>query len=135
MYTKFLKESYNQSAIKHKSGLLNLGAESRDLSNDYSILRFVMGTFYQYQAARNAGGLRALFEVSRRKPNLKTGYKSARAVKVASVFPAHGQVRASNDLQKQGVYVSPSGVRSIWLLHDLPSTKQRLTALEKMSAD
>jgi hypothetical protein len=29
-------------------------------------------------------------------------------------FPAHGQVRVSNELRKTGVFVSPSGVRSIW---------------------
>ena len=28
----------------------------------------------------------------------------------------HGQVRVSNELRKRGVFVSPSGVRSIWLL-------------------
>ena len=28
-------------------------------------------TFYRYQAAREAGGVEALFDVSRRKPNLK----------------------------------------------------------------
>ena len=50
-------------------------------------------------------------------------------------FPAHGQVRASNELRKQGVFVSPSGVRSVWLRHNLASMKQRLTALEKKSAE
>lgn len=29
--------------------------------------------------------------------------------------PAFGQLRVSNELKKQGVIVSPSGVRSIWL--------------------
>ena len=50
-------------------------------------------------------------------------------------FPAHGQVRVSNELRKKGIFVSPSGVRSIWLRHDLACMKQRLTALEKKSAE
>ena len=36
-------------------------------------------------------------------------------VAYAVEYPAHGQVRVSNELRKRGVFVSPSGVRSIWL--------------------
>jgi hypothetical protein len=43
-------------------------------------------------------------------------------------YPAHGQVRVSNELRKVGVFVSPSGVRSIWFRHTLQSRKLRLKA-------
>lgn len=33
------------------------------------------------------------------------------------------------------IFVSPSGVRSIWLRNDLASSKQRLAALEKLVAE
>ncbi|ALG51926.1 Mobile element protein [Vibrio parahaemolyticus] len=46
-------------------------------------------------------------------------------------FPAHGQVRTSNELRKLGVFISPSGVCSIWLRNDLENFKKRLIALEK----
>ena len=45
-------------------------------------------------------------------------------------YPAHGQHRTSNELRKQGVFVSGSGVRSVWLRHDLENFKKRLKALE-----
>lgn len=45
-------------------------------------------------------------------------------------FPAYGQARTSNEPNKQEVYVSRSGVRSIWLQHDLANFKLRLKALE-----
>ena len=44
--------------------------------------------------------------------------------------PAHGKVRVSNELRKKGVFVSPSGVRSIWLRHKLHGRKLPLKALE-----
>ena len=35
----------------------------------------------------------------------------------------------------RGIFVSPSGARSIWLRHHLESFKKRLSALEKKSAE
>lgn len=43
---------------------------------------------------------------------------------------AYGQLRVSNKLKKQGIIISPGGVRCIWPRHDLNNIKQRLHALE-----
>jgi len=56
-------------------------------------------------------------------------------VNFAVEFPAYGQVRTSNELRKQGVFVSASGVRSIWLRHNLENFKLRLKALETKVAE
>lgn len=130
--------SFNQNVIKHKTGLLNLAAELGNISRACKIMGFSRDTFYRYQAARDAGGVEALFEVSRRKPNLKNRVDEMTEQAVcefALAFPAHGQLRASNELRKKGIFVSPSAVRSIWLRNGLASMKQRLSALERKSAE
>jgi transposase InsO family protein len=95
---------------------------------------FSRDTFYRYQSAVEAGGVEALIDANRKKPNLRNRVDSAIEDAVAAFAleqPAYGQVRVSNELRKRGIFVSPSGVRSIWLRRDLESFKKRLTALER----
>jgi transposase InsO family protein len=128
---------FNENVIKHKTGLLNLAAELGNISQACKIMGFSRDTFYRYHSAKESGGLEALFDVSRRKPNLKNRVNETTeqaVVEYAISFPAYGQLRASNELRKQGIFVSPSGVRSIWLRHKLASMKQRLKVLEEKSA-
>lgn len=90
--------------------------------------------FYRYQEAVEAGGIEALIDKNRRKPNPKNRTDEATEaamVAFAVKFPAYGQVRASNELRKCGVFASPSGVRCVWLRHALGTFKQRLAALER----
>jgi len=88
--------------------------------------------------AVDSGGVEALIDQSRRKPNLKNRVDPQvedAVVSYAVAQPAHGQTRASNELRKQGVFVSPAGVRRIWLRHDLACFAHRLKALESKVAE
>jgi transposase len=94
-------------------------------------------TFYRYKQAVEEGGVDALLNKSRRKASPKNRVDEAveeAVVAYAVEMPAHGQVRVRNELRKQGIFVSPTGVRSIWLRHDLSSFKKRLKALEEKVA-
>ena len=90
-------------------------------------------TFYRYKSAVEDGGVEALFERTRRKPNLPNRVDQTTedaVIKSATDFPAYGQARTSNELRKLSVFVSPSGVRLIRPRHDLANFKARLKALE-----
>ena len=128
----------NEKIIKHKVGLLNLAEELGNVSKACKIMGLSRDTFYRYQNAVEEGGIEALFERTRRKPNTKNRVdEQTEAAVVAHALeqPAHGQARTSNELRKQGVFVSGSGVRSIWLRHQLENFKLRLKALEAKVAE
>jgi hypothetical protein len=124
--------------IKHKTGLLNLAEELGNVSKACQVMGYSRDTFYRYKSAVEDGGVEALFERTRRKPNLSNRVDDATeqaVIKSATDFPAYGQARTSKELRKLGVFVSPSGVRSIWLRYDLANFKARLKALEAKVAE
>ncbi len=98
-------------------------------------------TFYRYKAAHDEGGIEALLDANRRKPNIKNRVEQYIEEAVCAYTieqPAHGQARASNELsnsvRKREIFISAGGVRSIWLRHGLACFKDRLKALEEKSA-
>src|ERR1051325_2249908 len=105
-------EHSNARIIRNKLGLLNLAQELNNVSRACKIMGLSRDTFYRYQAAVEQGGVEALVDKSRRKPNPKNRIDEvteAAVVAFAVEFPAYGQVRASNELRKRGVFISQEG--------------------------
>jgi len=123
----------NERIIKNKLGLLRLAEELGNVSKACSVMGYSRDTFYRYKAAVEEGGVDALLDKTRRKPNIRNRTDEATegaVVAFATDYPAYGQVRVSNELRKQAIFVSASGVHSIWLRNKLQSRKLRLKAQE-----
>lgn len=127
-----------QKIIKNKIGLLTLAEELGNVSKACKVMGFSRDTFYRYQELVAEGGIENLIEKTRRKPNFKNRIDEKTEEAVVSFAieqPAFGQVRASNELRKRGVFISPAGVRCVWIRHQLEHFRKRLMALEKKTSE
>ncbi len=127
-----------EKVIKNKLGLIKLAEQLGNVSQACKIMGFSRDSFYRFKDLYDEQGSEGLRELSRRKPNHKNRVDQTvedAVVKIATDNPALGQLRVSNELKLKGIFVSPGGVRSIWLRHDLETFKKRLKLLEKKSAE
>ena len=126
-----------EKIIKNKMGLIRLAEQLGNVSQACKVIGYSRDSFYRFKELYDEQGEEGLRELSRSKPNPKNRVDPAIEEAVLSIAlenPALGQLRVSNTLKQEGIFVSPGGVRSIWLRHGLETFKKRLKALEEKAA-
>jgi transposase InsO family protein len=126
-------------STRRKLSLLKLAEELQNVSKACQIMGYHRDTFYEVRRAFQVGGVAALVEARRGAraphPNRVSAEIEARILDYALQYPTHGAQRVANELRLQDVNVSASGVRGVWLRHDLETRTKRLLRLERTAQD
>ena len=128
-----------QYIIGRKVNILELGEKLGNISEACRKLGVSRQHFYDIKSTLEEVGIEGLINKSNQNPRLKNRVSEAIEKKILDYsleFPTQGQVRVSNELLKHhATEVSPTGVRGVWLRHELQTKALRLKRLEKWSAE
>ena len=121
--------------VRRKLSLLQLAEELGNVSKACAIMGFHRDSFYEIRRAFQVGGVAGLVEQRRGPrgphPNRVAPEIEEKILAYALDRPTHGAQRVANELRLQGSNVSASGVRGVWLRHDLETRTRRLLRLEQ----
>ena len=124
--------SAKKNEIRSKLALLQLATELGSISKACGIMGYSRDSYYRFKKQYETAGERGLKNLSRRKPALKNRVSQAvedQVIEIALDYPNYGQAKVAELLTARGCAISASGVRTIWVRHNLETKKNRLLAL------
>ena len=127
-----------QYIINRKLNIFELSEQLGNISEACRRLGVSRSHYYDIKSALQEEGVSGLLEKARNKPRIGNRVSieiEERVLSYSLENPMHGQTRTANELKIEGVIVSPGGIRSIWLRHNLEKRALRLKRLEKWSAE
>src|SRR5688572_7539742 len=117
--------------------LLELGEYLQNVSEACRVSGVSRQHFYDLREAYQNGGIEALREKNRRKPNAINRVApdvEAEIIRLGQEQPAWGQVRVANELRLKGILISSGGVRCVWVRNGMETMKKRLAKLDEKAA-
>ncbi|MGK0249614.1 MAG: hypothetical protein ACI910_002370, partial [Oleispira sp.] len=124
--------SAKNNEIRSKLALLQLAEELGSISKACDIMGYSRDSYYRFKKQYATAGERGLKNLSRKKPAIKNRVPAAtedQVIEIALDYPNYGQAKAAELLSARGCVISASGVRTIWVRHNLETKKSRLLAL------
>ncbi|MCP1727349.1 transposase InsO family protein [Natronospira proteinivora] len=126
-------------STKRKLSLLQLAEELGNVSKACKIMGYHRDTFYEVKKAFKVGGVAALVEErwgpKNPHPNRVSEEIENEILDFCLKQPTYGSQRVANELRLRGIEVSPSGVRGVWLRHELETRYKRLLRLEQKAQE
>ncbi|GGI87617.1 helix-turn-helix domain-containing protein [Shewanella gelidii] len=119
--------------IRNKLALLQLAKELGSVSKACEIMGYSRDSYYRFKRQYEQVGEQGLRNLSRKKPALKNRVSAEveeQVIEIALDYPNYGQAKAAEILTARGCKISASGVRAIWVRHNLETKKNRLNALQ-----
>ncbi|HEX5702414.1 MAG TPA: IS481 family transposase, partial [Pyrinomonadaceae bacterium] len=122
-------------STRRKLSLLRLAEELGNVSKACQLMGYHRDSFSEIRRAFQVGGVAALVEQRRGPrgphPNRVAPEIEQKVLDYALERPTHGAQRVANELRLAGANVSASGVRGVWLRHQLETRTKRLLRLEE----
>ena len=117
-----------------KLSLLQLAERLRNVSEACRHRGVSRSQFYEYKRAFQERGFEGLMDrppTPRTFPNETPREVKEKVMRLSIEHPAWGRVRISDQLRLEGISVSPSTVRNIWLKEGLETRYRRILRLEE----
>jgi transposase InsO family protein len=114
--------------------LLQVAERIRNVSEACRRHSISRSQFYEYKRAFQERGFDGLMDrppIPKNFPNETPADVKEKIIALSLKHPAWGQVRLSDQLRLEGIFVSPGTVRNIWIKEDLVTRYKRLLRLEE----